>query len=455
MPKNIVVCCDGTGNEFGDSNSNVVKLYTCMKVDKEQVAYYHPGVGTMGNPNKTGVGKKMSLIYGMAFGAGFMDNLADAYRFLMAQYNDGDGPMDADRIYLFGFSRGAYTVRALAGAISMFGLLCPGNEGHLPYLLQMYSTESKAAYGRDNRHGRRLQETAESMAFRETFSRQVPIHFVGVWDTVSSVGWIYDPVKLLFDGQNPVMRKGRHAVSVDERRCFFQDNLWGQPLTPAETPVLAQCYADAADRQQDIVQAWFAGVHSDVGGSYSQSESAPAMDALRWMLDEAVADGLIQNDEKRTVIFGETDAALPGLSDLNKPALPGVCLHESLNWKWKPLEWFPHTYFDDKGDPQLQWSPWPHRREIPNDALIHPSLWKRLTTDANYQPPNLNQHDTVPYEASGTPLLHPEVRAKVQAEGFRVYRPGQVAKSNAVAQMSRAAAVLFGLGLTLLMRRKG
>lgn len=112
-PKNVVVCCDGTGNQFrDDENSNVVKLYTCLAVDREQHAYYHPGVGTMGDPRRTSwLGKKTSMIRGLAFGYGFRDNLADAYKFLMDNYETGD------RIYLFGFSRGAYTVRALAAAL--------------------------------------------------------------------------------------------------------------------------------------------------------------------------------------------------------------------------------------------------------------------------------------------------------------------------------------------------
>jgi uncharacterized protein (DUF2235 family) len=198
--KNIVICCDGTGNQFGECNSNVVKLYTCLCVDKEQVAYYHPGVGTMGAQNRSGwVGKKASQIAGLAFGAGFGGNLGDAYQYIMEQYADGD------RIFLFGFSRGAYTVRALAAAIKVYGLLCPGNEGHLPYLLRLFSDASRKAYAKSQRQ---IPDDPVANSFRETFSRTVPIHFMGIWDTVSSIGWIYDPVKLLFDGQNPIIRKG-------------------------------------------------------------------------------------------------------------------------------------------------------------------------------------------------------------------------------------------------------
>lgn len=125
--KNIVICCDGTGNEFGDTNSNVVKLYSTLIIDHDQIGYYHPGVGTMGAPNARGpIDKEWTKIDGLAFGKGLLENVGDAYRYLMNNYEDGD------HIYLFGFSRGAYTVRALGGVLHMFGLLTPGNEGQIP-----------------------------------------------------------------------------------------------------------------------------------------------------------------------------------------------------------------------------------------------------------------------------------------------------------------------------------
>ena len=105
--KNIVICCDGIGNKFGETNSNVVKLYACLAGDDEQVASYHPGLGTIGSPNRsTPIGRGQTKLSGLAFGTGFRDNLADAYRFLMEHYVTGD------RVYLFGFLRGAYCLPA-------------------------------------------------------------------------------------------------------------------------------------------------------------------------------------------------------------------------------------------------------------------------------------------------------------------------------------------------------
>ena len=108
MGKKIVVCCDGTGNSFEcvDEDSNVAKLYSSVKIDKDQVGYYHPGVGTMGSPNSRGViAKEWSRVMGLAFGHGLLENVGDGYRYLMDTYADGD------EIYLFGFSRGAFTAR--------------------------------------------------------------------------------------------------------------------------------------------------------------------------------------------------------------------------------------------------------------------------------------------------------------------------------------------------------
>jgi uncharacterized protein (DUF2235 family) len=133
MAKNIVICCDGTRNEFGAQNSNVVKLYKTLVCDASQIAYYHPGVGTMGARNALSpIAKWLTLKIGLAFGYGISDNVADAYGFLIRTFAPGD------RVYIFGFSRGAYTVRVLYGMLHMFGLLTDGNQGLIPRPLRDY-----------------------------------------------------------------------------------------------------------------------------------------------------------------------------------------------------------------------------------------------------------------------------------------------------------------------------
>jgi len=132
MTKNLVICCDGTRNEFGAQNSNVVKLYKTLVCDASQIAYYHPGVGTMGARNALSpIAKWWTLKIGLAFGYGISDNVADAYAFLMRAFEPGD------RVYVFGFSRGAYTARALCGLLHLVGLLTEDNEALIPYAIRM------------------------------------------------------------------------------------------------------------------------------------------------------------------------------------------------------------------------------------------------------------------------------------------------------------------------------
>jgi uncharacterized protein (DUF2235 family) len=119
--KNIVVCCDGTNNQLESDPTNVLRMYSVLERDPQrQIGYYEPGVGTSGQPGTRGaIAKRLSLAYGQAFGVGFTRNLEDAYRFPIRNYEPGD------RLFLFGFSRGALTVRALAGMVNMFGLSLP------------------------------------------------------------------------------------------------------------------------------------------------------------------------------------------------------------------------------------------------------------------------------------------------------------------------------------------
>src|SRR5258706_16299969 len=117
--KNIVICCDGTSNEFAKDTTNVVKLFYTLVLDPSvQIAYYHPGLGTMEPPGAlTNIGRRITRLLGLAFGYGLPADIRDAYVFLMDNFEEGD------RVFLFGFSRGAYTVRAVASLLNMYGLL--------------------------------------------------------------------------------------------------------------------------------------------------------------------------------------------------------------------------------------------------------------------------------------------------------------------------------------------
>src|SRR6186997_1357535 len=119
MSKNIVLCCDGTANEFSQDRTNVVKLFYALERNPaQQVSYYHPGVGTMEAVGAiTSVAKKVTKLLGLAIGYGLETDIRDAYVFLMNCFEPGD------RVYLFGFSRGAYTARAVASLLHMYGLI--------------------------------------------------------------------------------------------------------------------------------------------------------------------------------------------------------------------------------------------------------------------------------------------------------------------------------------------
>jgi hypothetical protein len=367
MPRDIVICCDGTGNQYGDSNSNVVKLYWTLQLTAgSHVAYYHPGVGTMGARNAlTGIGKVWTRMRGLAFGYGVSDNIADAYSFLMGEFQPGD------RIFVFGFSRGAYTARALCGMLHMFGLLRAGNEGLIPYALRLFKSS-----GTDKFH--------VADGFKGTFSIPCAPHFLGVWDTVSSVGWILDPIgmkpwDLPYTAKFPDIPIVRHAVSIDERRAFFRQNLVREPALAG----------------QDLRQVWFAGVHSDVGGSYAEAESGLSKIAFRWMLCEAKGAGLQLDAQKIVEVLGG------GLGYVAPN--PDAELHKSLHGSWWLGEIWPKRFRYPVTVPG-QTAPvfkssiginLARPRVIPEGAHIHQSVFDRMRANAKYHPKNLPQQYSV------------------------------------------------------------
>jgi uncharacterized protein (DUF2235 family) len=377
MPKNIVICCDGTGNEFGTRNSNVVKLFSVLEIHPDtQVAYYDPGLGTMGAQNALTSGAKwLTKAMGLAFGYGLMSNIEDAYRFLMQSWTPGD------HLYLFGFSRGAYTARVLASMLHMFGLLPPNNAQLIPYILRVLKHCDD-------------EQLKLAFAFKKVFSLECKPHFVGVWDTVSSVGWIADPLKVRFSANNPDIHIGRHAISIDERRCFFRQNLWGKP-----------------GPGQDYKQVWFAGVHSDVGGGYAEPESGLAKVALEWMLSEAGAAGL------RTIpaAIQEVLGRLPG----TEYVAPDACgpMHNSLKGPWRLLEYVPRRHWNGTlKPPRDEWIiPRRRSRNIAEQAVLHQAVLDRLANAAaDYHPPNLPpKYEVEPWSAK----VSPKVSAKPSGVG--------------------------------------
>lgn len=301
--RTVVVCLDGTGDEFDNDNSNVVHFVSCLKKHEsaKQLTYYQAGIGTYGKGGlKGGVGAAMD----MAVGSGLGIHIKDAYKFLMQNYRDGD------RICLFGFSRGAYTVRCLAGMLHKVGLLPASNGSQVNFAFKFYKDGS-------------TQGMKMSAEFKKTFCTNVNVYFVGVWDCVASVGFI--PRKLPFS-KSPTnsIQYFRHAMSLDEHRAKFKVCQWQQdnpdtqpPNTLGYTPT-PQVQRDDSNLEKDdnnnsavsqeklesdfdmidttrkehhkvksdVLEVWFMGAHADVGGGAVANERRHMLSRipLRWML---------------------------------------------------------------------------------------------------------------------------------------------------------------------------
>ena len=268
MSKRIIICSDGTWNSPDQTDEGVVSPTNVSKLalavapeaadGRRQLLYYDPGVGT----------HWYDRFRGGFSGWGISRNILEGYRFLMEHYEDGD------EIFLFGFSRGAYTVRSLAGLLRNSGLLHTRNRDMLKHAYRLYRRRDKESHPR----------AIESELFRRTYSREVRIHCIGVWDTVGALGI----PSANFDFLNKLLNVEFHdvdlssridnafqALAIDERRRAFEPSIW---------------------RKQDGVccqrleQVWFSGVHSNIGGGYRDTGLSDI--ALGWMMDRAAECGL-------------------------------------------------------------------------------------------------------------------------------------------------------------------
>jgi len=367
LSKNIVLCCDGTSNQFSEDRTNVIKLYTVLQQNASQVTYYHPGIGTMEPTGAlTSLSRTVFKVIEMAVGWGLEYDIRDAYVFLMRTYEPGD------KVYMFGFSRGAYTVRAVAALLHAYGLARLGNETLVPYAIRMMMAIQRAndlpSARRDHDEFEKYSKLAKE--FKVTMCRtDCKPWFLGVWDTVSSVGWLENPLKLPYVTNNPDIQIGRHAVAIDERRAFFRNHLWRRPDPPAPAgPV-------------DLKQVWFPGTHSDVGGGHPESESGLAKLTLEWMITEAKLADLQVDNAKVDIVLGRTG------SDFAKPDCNAE-LHESLKGFWKIAEYIPKKHFDYATGKTAWRANRSRRRTIPPESLVHESAFLRKDSYKACLPPD-------------------------------------------------------------------
>ncbi|MET9406239.1 DUF2235 domain-containing protein [Streptomyces sp. NPDC002935] len=268
MAKRLIICCDGTWN-FADqpSKTNVAKVALSVRpgsvAGKEQHVYYHSGVGAM----------RRERLRGGAFGFGLSRNVVDAYRFLVETYEPDD------ELFLFGFSRGAFTARSLAGLVRNCGIVRRDHADRIREAWALYRDRIEQPSG------------AAATLFRRSYARETEIHFIGVWDTVGALGvpvpdapWL-QPAANWFNHRwafhntdlSRWVKGAFHALAIDEQRSVFRPTLWHQQ-------------PGALERGQELKQVWFAGVHCDAGGGYMETGLSDI--PLLWMVDQARRFGL-------------------------------------------------------------------------------------------------------------------------------------------------------------------
>jgi uncharacterized protein (DUF2235 family) len=301
MAKNIVILLDGTSNQVSADRTNILRLYGVLEKSDRQLVYYDPGVGTLGDDRSwLWIWRKATEIWSLATGWGLDDNVKEAYRFLVENYDKGRGSdaavQERDRIYIFGFSRGGYTARVLAGFINALGLIEKRNLNLLDYAYRAYKRIGVA--GATGFEEMRLYE-------RVLQADRPPIRCLGLFDTVASViesGRFVPRLRShAFTSRNPSVESVRHTVAVDERRTMFNAILW-----PADGMYRGNPFNRIREVDQDVREVWFNGCHCDVGGGLPEAESALAKVPLRWMIEQTASMGLAYVARNvKTMVMGE------------------------------------------------------------------------------------------------------------------------------------------------------
>lgn len=388
MSRKLIICFDGTGNEIETKESNILRLYKCLEHNENQLVYYEPGVGTSNTQNLNGGlmdGPKRVL--GLIAGLGLEGSVLRAFSFLCDNYKTGD------RLYFFGYSRGAYTARVLAGFINDFGLVAP----HETHLIQPVFAAWRKLRKTDTR-----RKHAPLRVYEQFFHVAHPsIRFLGLWDTVSSL------IRIRFKwgtfvefgthssvDENPSVKSVRHALAIDETRRYFRHQFWtlGQKYHGTRFETKKNPPA------QDVKQVWFAGTHTDIAGSLPEAQAGLSKISMKWMreeLDALQVDGL----EFRKIyydryVLGKPDKITKKMElEISKPD-PAAPMHSQF-WKgWFLLEVFPRLIRRSRW-PNLRglfgyYLPLGQLRYIPPNSDIHPSVHERINDDmVEYTPRNL------------------------------------------------------------------
>jgi uncharacterized protein (DUF2235 family) len=386
MPKRIVVLMEGSGSAFDTRPSNVTRTLHLIALGKipnsevEQWAIWDYGVGTrlrslseeevqrakafqgieacrlivLSPPRRPRlVPGWLAKLFGLAFGFGLASNVTEAVEALARLYEP------TDELFLLGFSRGAFTVRVLAALLWRFGLPQQGTD------IRGWVDE-------------RLAKMQREPTFDPAQRRPVQTHFLGLWDTVKSYGFIY-PVRYFHLRHNPGVLRVRHALALDEKRSWFQCTTWGDLDRDLNQRQRVGCLRDRPrawkpepNAKQTVKEVWFHGCHTDIGGGGDCCERHNAEVALRWMLREAQEAGLALN-AKGAALVAESDP--PG----------AITPTESWTLGWRLAEYLlPRWEIDNDYSPaRLRFAWWHHTGTRRPDQMLRKGTWTPYPTEPN------------------------------------------------------------------------
>jgi len=331
--RKLTLLFDGTWNNE-KTRTNVVRMKEAIvssgEDDPEQPCFYDTGVGT----------HWWDRFSGAAFGRGLSANIRDGYRWLAGRFQPGD------EIYVFGFSRGAYTARSLVGLIRKCGVPRTADLALIERAYEMYRNKDIAPNHRD------------AVAFRTNETRETRVKFIGVWDTVGALGIPVSHVPFSRDyykwhdtALSKIVDYAYHAVAVDENREDYEVAIWTE-LKPENI---------------EVEQRWFTGAHANVGGGYDKAppDTLPNL-SLRWMQDKAAATGL----------------------KLHARAEVGAQDHlAAINDSFKEFMFGAYRVFKNR-----------HARQFGRgvNESVDPSVWRRWKEQGAYRPDTLGRHPEKP-----------------------------------------------------------
>jgi uncharacterized protein (DUF2235 family) len=389
--KKLVVCCDGTGNQVSEDISNVLKFYRMLrktdKTDPQQIVYYDPGIGTLALPDPwTRFRQNAASALSLATGYGLNDRVLAAYRFLVEHYDEDD------EIYLFGFSRGAYTVRVLAAMLHKVGLVSPAQQNLAEAALNAYQRSPEIIYPTSTAadgslmvdFGPERRDDRAAQFSRIVSVRWPVVRFLGVWDTVASIivprqkGKLPSLQELPHTRRNSSVQVFRHAIALDEFRRMFRLHSWDEGQVQMHNRFSATNNAFP----QDSKQVWFAGCHGDVGGGYPEASSFLSKYPLLWMIGEAMEHGLQFNTQAiHQLAWGVQREGSP--FSYVAPAWEKP-VHVSLAGAWVPLEYWPkndrYKEFKERLSLLGRYLPLAEPRVVPEGSWLHESLLKRASS---------------------------------------------------------------------------